>query len=392
MWHPTTTRRPARRHLGFEALEDRELLAFIGFETAVNVKLPNNQFDAATASSYSGRSVIAWTDVKAGADTDIRVRLYDAAGNPVGGDIIVNNTNFIDSAPAVAMDTVGEFVVAWTRTLPSGDRNVQVARFSAAGVNLGGFNSSITVAGSARPEYDPAVAVNRIGDFVVSYTVDTTSSNQDILARMYKDTGAFLANIPVATSPALRETHSSVARILDGRFSIAYQTDAVGVSSNVLLRRYSPVGGLIGINGIAVTPDTEQLPSVSMDEAGNGVVAYQRRSLLTGFDIRAKRFTSAGAVSPEINVRTTLANETAPSVALQHFGGRFVVAYNEGISVVRVSEVSAANVVTTLGALVQRTRPSISIDAQSVYQVAYETVLPSTDGSGSGIRRRRGLL
>ena len=161
----------------------------------------------------------------------------------MGGDIIVNNLPFRDSQPSVAMDTVGEFVVTWTRRLPSGDLNVQAARFSNTGVNLGGFNSSITVAGSGVREYDSSVAVNRIGDFVVSYTVDTAAANQDIFARRFTDAGVFLGTIPVATSVLARETRSSAARILDGRFAIAYQVDPLVLgNSNVVLRRYSPVG------------------------------------------------------------------------------------------------------------------------------------------------------
>ncbi len=387
-----TAPRPTRRVLGFDALERREVLSLVGPETSVNVKVLNHQFAAATASSYSGRSVIAWTDIKAGADTDIRARIYDAAGNPVGGDVIINNSGFADSGPAVAMDTVGEFVVAWTRRLANGDTNVQVARFSAAGVNLNGVNNSITVAGTARQESDPSVAVNRIGDFVVSYTVNTTPTNQDVFARMYRDTGVLIAAIPVANSPGLNETRSSVSRILDGRFAIAYQTDAPGQSSNVFLRRYTAAGALVGINAVAVTADPEQAPSVSLNELGNGVVAYQRISAGTGANIRAKRFTFAGGLSAEINVASTAASETVPSVALQHTGAKFVVTYNRNLNTVMVTEVSAANVPVTVAGLPSRYRPSVSIDAQSNYQLAYETLLPVTDGSGIGIRRRRGVL
>lgn len=384
-------RRPSRRCLGFDALERREVLSLIGPETPVNVKTLNHQSQAATASSYSGRSVIAWTDIKAGADTDIRARIYDAAGIPVGGDVIVNNSGFADSGPAVAMDTVGEFVVAWTRRLPNGDTNVQVARFSPTGVNLGGANSSITVAGTARLESDPSVAANRAGDFVVSYTVNTTPTNQDVFARMYRDTGALIAAIPVANSPGLNETRSSVSRNLDGRFAIAYQTDAPGRSSDVFLRRYTAAGALVGVNPIAVTADPEQAPSVSLNELGNGVVVYQRTSAGNA-NIRAKRFTFAGGLSGEINVASTAASETVPSVALQHSGAKFVVTYNRNLNTVIDTEVSAANVPVTVANLPSRYRPSVSIDSRSIYQLAYETLLPVTDGSGTGIRRRRGLL
>ncbi|MFO0950519.1 MAG: hypothetical protein U0835_05080 [Isosphaeraceae bacterium] len=384
--------RNVRRALGFEGLERREVPALIGGEVPVNVKVLNDQFDAAAASSASGRSVVVWTDVKYSGDTDIRARLYDPNGVPTGGDVIVNNQGFPDSQPAVAMNAAGEFVVTWTRTQFNGDRNVQAARFSAAGVNLDGFNFSFTVAGSQLPESDPSIAMNRTGDFVVSYTLDDSPSDTDVLARVYRGSGQLLQVIPVSTSPLVRESRSSVARTPDGRFAVAYQTDVSGVNFNVFLRIYSAAGVPTSLPlAVGISPDAEQLPSVSMDDAGNGVVAYQRETSTGSWDIRARPFNFLGAVSGEINVRSTSAIETAPSVAVRRGGGAFVVAYNAG-NTVQVTEVSALDAPVLVGQFARRVRPAVSIDARNVYQVAYETTLPDTDGSGTGIRRRRGLL
>src|SRR5438270_8742899 len=92
-----------------DGLEERQLLSY-GPEVAVNVNTKLNQSEPATASSYSGPSVIVWTHDKGGGDTDIMARLYDGAGNPVGGDIPINTLAFKDSQPAVAMDASGAFV------------------------------------------------------------------------------------------------------------------------------------------------------------------------------------------------------------------------------------------------------------------------------------------
>ncbi|MFO0959574.1 MAG: hypothetical protein U0800_19420 [Isosphaeraceae bacterium] len=369
----------------------REVLSLVGPELAVNVKTHNHQFEAATASSLGGMSVIAWTDVKAGADTDIRARLYNAAGNPVGGDIVVNNSTFADSDPAVAMDRSGRFVVAWTRTLPSGDTDVQVARFSAAGANLNGVNGSLIVGGTARPESDPSAAIDGVGNFVVSYTRVSTPGNQDILARRYDSAGVILGDVFVSSLAGSNETRSSASRSSDGRFVIAYQVDTPGLSSDIRMRLYTAAGGYAGVYAVAATGDAERSPSVSLNDSGNGVVAYQR---ITGrnSNIRARRFTFAAGMGGEINVRSTSAGETAPKVAIQRSGNKFVATYIQDLGAVMVTEVSAANVPVYTAKLDSRYRPSVSIDARSVYQVAYETLLPATDGSGIGIRRRRGLL
>src|SRR5262249_23297488 len=144
---------------------------------------------------------------------------------------------------------------------------------------------------------------------------------------------------------------------------------------------------------IAVTPDPEQAPSASVDAFGNAVVAYQSRHDATD-SIKAKRDVG-GVLGPEIIIRNSTENLNSPSVALQVFGRRFVVAFKEpagGVRRVGVAEVSASDGVLGLPSISSRYRPSVSIDGASRYQLTYETLPPLTDSSGSGIRRRRGAL
>ena len=77
-------------------------------------------------------------------------------------------------------------------------------------------------------------------------------------------------------------------------------------------------------------------------------------------------------------------------MAMQHSGGRFIVAYNEAADV-GVTEFRGRMVPFTAGP--SRFRPAVSIDGAFRYQVVYESVPPGlTDGFGSGIFRRRGSL
>ena len=81
------------------------------------------------------------------------------------------------------MDASGRFYVAYTRedALDETDDDVLVARFSASGVIQG-----ITyVATSDKPEYDPSIACSRYGTFVVTYTRDFSSTDQDVEADTY---------------------------------------------------------------------------------------------------------------------------------------------------------------------------------------------------------------
>ena len=72
-----------------------------------------------------------------GSGLGIYARRYDAAGIAQGGEFLVNTIGFKDqSAPAVAMDDAGNFVVAWQGTgtdYPDHKAGVYAQRFDAAG-------------------------------------------------------------------------------------------------------------------------------------------------------------------------------------------------------------------------------------------------------------------
>ena len=70
---------------------------------------------------------------------DSRAQIYNAAGNPVGTEPIVDNSYDDESDPVVSMDSQGNFVVAWTRTYAGGNADVLARRFSASGVAWPGW-------------------------------------------------------------------------------------------------------------------------------------------------------------------------------------------------------------------------------------------------------------
>src|SRR5262249_55473696 len=151
-------------------------------------------------------------------------------------------------------------------------------------------------------------------------------------------------------------------------------------NDDIRLSRFASDGAQIGVLTIAGTPTREKAPSVSVDNSGNAVVAYQK--LVQGdFDIEAKRLSSGGSLSSELEIRSTAEQETTPSVALERGGGGFVVAYNSDGKVL-VSEVLASNSVwITWGASSSRTNPAVAIDGSNHYLMTFtkNDVQPSPD-------------
>jgi len=163
----TNPRRNRARRFSLEALEARAMLS-LGSEFAVNTNTLGAQNESDNASAPDGSSVVVWTDGVSPTNHDIRARLYDAGGSAIGPDFAIDGSANDDTQPAVSISKYGYSVVVWTRTLANGDRNVEGRTFKPAGTP---FSSTPDVANSGQPEYDPDVAMDQDGNFVVAWTL-----------------------------------------------------------------------------------------------------------------------------------------------------------------------------------------------------------------------------
>jgi hypothetical protein len=380
--------------VGLETLEPRVALS-LGAEFQVNSVIGTDQLESDNASSASGRSVVVWTDKVSNTTTAIRAQRY-LNGVADGPEITVDVSNKPEGQPAVAMDVLGNFVVAWARTQNPGDSDVLARRFNATGTALG---SVLTVAGGANfDQFDPDVAMSAQGNFVVSHTSDETLELSDghfVTLESVEAQRFFSNGTPNGSQLTidLNASHSSVASAPDGRFAVAYERAVSGTNTDVKLARFSAAGASLGTLTIAgSTSLREGAPSLATDNFGNAVVAYhQRLNTNFNFDVKARQVSNAGVLGSILNIANGGIQERNPSVALHPTNGKFVVAYetqgvNQGVSVTEMS--AAGTVLATLSVGSARSDPAISIDGSGNYLVSY------TAGSTPprGIRARRGLL
>jgi S-layer family protein len=138
----------------------------IGGEFQVNSYTTGHQQFPSVAMAPSGRFVVAWRGSD-GSLTGVFARVFDAAGNPVAGDFVVNTytTGYQFGAfSQVAMDALGNFVVVWA-SQQEGIGDVFAQRFNAVGARQGAefrvnsYTSDLQV--------QPAVASLPAGKFVV---------------------------------------------------------------------------------------------------------------------------------------------------------------------------------------------------------------------------------
>jgi hypothetical protein len=213
----------AVRHLECETLEDRMLLSLTGAQLFAH-SLPAAD-RAAMASAPDGRSVAVWQEptslfvAPVGQFHDIHAQLFDAVGHKVGGDILVAGDTENQYDPTVAMNASGEFVVAWTVDFSATDNDIHAALFNANGTRKA---ADFGVATTPKREFDASAGIAANGSFVISYTLQFDSGDQDVRAAMFDADAHKLRDIGVAVGAADRENNSHVTMTPGGSFAVSY--------------------------------------------------------------------------------------------------------------------------------------------------------------------------
>ena len=142
----------------------------LGSEFQVNTYTTGPQSNPSVSVSPAGGFVVAWTSPGDGSFNGVFARRFDAMGNGVGNDFVVNTYTTGDQygfAGQVAHDARGNFVVTW-QGFGDGSVNGSFAqRFSAAGARRGAEFRVNTY--TMNDQMLPSVASDSVGNFVVAW-------------------------------------------------------------------------------------------------------------------------------------------------------------------------------------------------------------------------------
>jgi hypothetical protein len=213
-----------------EGLESRTLFAIApaGPEFQVNAYEPGNQIYPAVASDADGNFVVAWEsqDQDSPGGYGIYAQRYNAAGAPLAGPIQVNTTTFGQQFGAsVGMDDSGNFVVAWASQDQDGSGyGIFAQRFDSGGNRLGGEFQVNTY--TDNNQWAPSVAMDSDGDFVVAWqSYGNDGDLWGVAARRYNAAGAAQGGeVQVNTTTAGIQAFPSVAVQDDGDFVVAFHS------------------------------------------------------------------------------------------------------------------------------------------------------------------------
>lgn len=248
------------------------------------------QYDPKAALLSTGEMMVVWYDASNSWNYQIFGRCYDAAGNPVGDDFLINDFTGNDAySPSIAA-CGNSFVVTWY-DYRNGHEDIYAQRYGSTGSALGG---NFIVNDVASYSYSPSIAANDSG-FVIAWCDYRSGNGYDIYAQRYDASGAtmgsnFLVNDDVSN---FDQYYPSVA-ISDSGFVVAWDDYRSGSSWEIYAQRYGSTGSPIGGNFLVNDGGSSNAwcPSVAANDSGFMIVWYDYRN--GNADIYAQRLDLAG--------------------------------------------------------------------------------------------------
>ena len=183
----------------------------VGEEFQVNSYTTDDQDDPSVAMDFSGNFVVAWVSYGQNSSWDVFAKRYDSngieltppaealKGGEVGNEFRVN-TYFANAQwyPSVTMESSGDFVISWVSSGQDGDSfGVFAQCYDAIGLPFD-FEFQVNTYTTSQQNH-PSVAMNSLGDFVISWESDgQDGSNDGVYAqRFHIDTTCLISNIQV---------------------------------------------------------------------------------------------------------------------------------------------------------------------------------------------------
>jgi hypothetical protein len=144
------------------------------------------QLRPAVASAAAGDFVVAWSSYpQDGSGSGVFAQRFSASAAPVGTEFLVNSTTSSSQfQPAIALESDGDFVVAWTSYGQDGSAYGVVAQvFDSSGTLLGG--ELVVNSHTVGYQYAPAVAIDDEDDFVVAWSDDYDGDAGGVFAQLF---------------------------------------------------------------------------------------------------------------------------------------------------------------------------------------------------------------
>lgn len=259
------------------------------------------------AMTDNGFDVLYGSPLKSSSNTNYRtitVQRYSSDGAAEGRPINVATPNFVNSFESISMDPSGNFVVGWGDGTSTGRwssnwvYSVYAQRYSSAGKAVG---SVIQLSASAFPRSGGTVAIDSSGDFVLAWKQD----DQGLLAQtVYANNSVGTQH--VVDPPSIGDMTPSIAMQSNGNYALSWPHEIVDPSTTPTTHINSVYAGTFLLSGAPQqspfvvqsftyqAANLVQYASAAVDEAGDLLVVYSGYSYANNPDGTYRVYTDGG--------------------------------------------------------------------------------------------------
>ncbi len=263
-----------------------------------------------------GSFFVVWSDRLSGEAASVIGRLYDAQGNPRGGNFDADGMVTDRLFPSVSTNGTTRYILLWER---GDDNKICGSTFDITGKALG---IEFPVGSGDGQQASSAAAVRQDGGFIATW-MSLSGGNYDIYARLCDSAGvplgeAFLVNPDTAG----QQQFPTVAVDALGRFWVAWQDNRSG-KYDVYCRRYyasgEPMGSTFKVNdGPGCSSDPR--PQIAVASTGFAYVVW-RDDRAGEDDVYLQRYDASGnpaGSSYRVTYNVRFQSQSWPKVAVSN--------------------------------------------------------------------------
>ena len=298
----------------------------VGGEFRVNAFMNYDQSQPQVIALAGGGFVVAWTsDGEDGSSYGVFGQRYDANGIAQGGEFRINPSTYsTQHQPSLAALADGGFVAVYSSYQTGTDYNIVGMRFDANGQTVGGqFLVNTTIAGN---QDLPSVASLADGGFVVAWQ----TRGGAVSGQRYDEAG-----LPVGGEFPISSTYGTadvaVCGLTGGGFVATWVLPWDGNSVDVFAQLFDANGGRVGgpfrVNSYANSDQYEPATTALAD--GGFVISWSSNGQDgSGYGVYAQRYDGAGvAVGGEFRLNQVTGNNQSASAVAARADGGFVAAW-----------------------------------------------------------------
>jgi hypothetical protein len=331
---------------------------------------------------------VLWSGSGAGDTRGVFGRVLDAEGTPVGNEFRVNETT---GGPQRMPDVIGQpdggFVAVWFGRGRRDTQGLFARRFDASGNPVGGeFLINETTAGI---QSNPSIGKLANGRFVVAWNGRGEGDREGIFFRMFEENGQPLGSEILANESTSRtQSNPSITNLVDGTFAIAWNGHGTGDHNGVFARIFNsqgnPLGGEFRVN--QSTLGLQQHPEIVHRGPEGFIVAWDGRGLGDGHGIYQRQFSPLGEALTGEELVNSQTGRAQRSVALANGNEGFFAVFEDSGTIGGLAY--ATNRALTTDTDVQQ-MPSVAVnplDSEHVVVAYMDYSLVNTGYAGIGVK------